>query len=270
MKVVEHMVQSKNSDVSSCEDGISITSCGVAVIDGATSSSATVGGKRSGRIAMELLRDSFPRLVNEPDPFHLLELLNEPLRIYRARYASELGDSDWAPRASIVLYQERYRRIVSYGDCQYMINGKTYSHVKLIDRVNADKRVGVLKNALQNGASVIDLLHNDIGRASIEQSLRDQHAFENTTGIYGYPVMNGDELLQNKMIVQSVRRGDEVVLASDGYPTLGPTLAISESSLAQVLKDDPLCIFDNPQTKGISPGNLSFDDRSYVRLVVGD
>ena len=47
----------------------------------------------------------------------------------------------------------------------------------------------------------------------------------------------------------------EIVLASDGYPFLAPTLAETESLLEEQRKNDPL-------------NNNSFDDRSYIRFTV--
>lgn len=57
-----------------------------------------------------------------------------------------------------------------------------------------------------------------------------------------------------------------VVLASDGYPTLLPTLHESEEALAKHLATDPQNITDFVATKGLVEGNLSFDDRAYVSL----
>ncbi len=57
-----------------------------------------------------------------------------------------------------------------------------------------------------------------------------------------------------------------VVLASDGYPTLLPTLRESEEALAKHLATDPQNITDFVATKGLVEGNVSFDDRAYVSL----
>lgn len=57
-----------------------------------------------------------------------------------------------------------------------------------------------------------------------------------------------------------------VVLASDGYPTLLPTLRESEEALAKHLATDPQNITDFVATKGLVEGNASFDDRAYVSL----
>ena len=58
------------------------------------------------------------------------------------------------------------------------------------------------------------------------------------------------------------------MLASDGYPTLLPTLHESEKALAQHLTDDPQNITDFIATKGLVDGNVSFDDRAYIKLTI--
>lgn len=59
----------------------------------------------------------------------------------------------------------------------------------------------------------------------------------------------------------------EIVLASDGYPFLKPTLAASEAALAEQIANDPHNIRSFIATKGIVEGNKSFDDRTYIRFV---
>ena len=59
----------------------------------------------------------------------------------------------------------------------------------------------------------------------------------------------------------------QLVLASDGYPFLCPTLAESEDRLAAQLKNDPLNIgLAFVATKAFAAGNNSFDDRAYIRF----
>ena len=57
-----------------------------------------------------------------------------------------------------------------------------------------------------------------------------------------------------------------VVLASDGYPVLLPTLCESEAALARQIERDPQNVSEFIATKGIVEGNCSFDDRAYIRL----
>lgn len=64
--------------------------------------------------------------------------------------------------------------------------------------------------------------------------------------------------------------GAEIVLASDGYPFLRPTLQESEAALRKLLAQDPYCIRSFVATKGTMLGNRSFDDRAYVRFRLSD
>ena len=84
-----------------------------------------------------------------------------------------------------------------------------------------------------------------------------------------YPVIDGFEIPTSK--VKGVKVNDdcgEIILASDGYPFLKPTLEDSEMALSRQLADDPLCIGTFKATKGLMDGNVSFDDRCYVRFTV--
>jgi glycerophosphoryl diester phosphodiesterase len=60
----------------------------------------------------------------------------------------------------------------------------------------------------------------------------------------------------------------EIVLASDGYPFLCPTLQESEEKLDWQRQNDPLNIGEFKATKAFTKGNNSFDDRSYIRFKV--
>jgi hypothetical protein len=69
--------------------------------------------------------------------------------------------------------------------------------------------------------------------------------------------------------VRPVPKGaSRVVLTSDGYPAPSPTLDEAETSIRELLADDPLCIEAFQAEKGLKEGMLSFDDRAYVRLSV--
>ncbi len=59
-----------------------------------------------------------------------------------------------------------------------------------------------------------------------------------------------------------------IVLATDGYPVLKRTLEDSESALRDVLAQDPLMCRLYKSTKGILQGNVSFDDRAYVKFSI--
>jgi glycerophosphoryl diester phosphodiesterase len=58
------------------------------------------------------------------------------------------------------------------------------------------------------------------------------------------------------------------VLASDGYPYLKDTLIASEQALQELLQNDPMLFRDYKTTKSVQEGNLSFDDRAYLKILL--
>ena len=99
--------------------------------------------------------------------------------------------------------------------------------------------------------------------------LETQHVFRNTLDdpTLAMPAVDGTPVPQELIEILTVERGAEIVFASDGYPKLFATLSDSEAYLADSILGDPLRIWSHPSTKGMRPGQLSFDDRAYIRFV---
>ena len=57
-------------------------------------------------------------------------------------------------------------------------------------------------------------------------------------------------------------------MATDGYPRLFDSLESTEKYLQMALEVDPMCIGILQGTKGISEGNVSYDDRTYLSFKV--
>jgi len=85
---------------------------------------------------------------------------------------------------------------------------------------------------------------------------------------YGYSVLNGlcDDF--SKLVIKNVPPNSVVVLASDGYPILMPTLESSEIKLERLKEDDPLCIHNYKSTTGWTNGKKALDDRAYIRFKI--
>lgn len=95
-----------------------------------------------------------------------------------------------------------------------------------------------------------------------------QLAFENVLGYFGYPVLNGQGIEKSMIRKYQVKPGDQIVLASDGYPILKSSLMDSENELQNIKNKDQLCYKEYRSTKGIEGNNVSFDDRTYCRFEV--
>ncbi len=108
----------------------------------------------------------------------------------------------------------------------------------------------------------------DIGRAAIARNLAMQCSFENRPGAFGYPVLKGRGIEASLIRSYKIMHGDEVILASDGYPRLGTSLAESEGTLQQILREDSMCFRSYRSIKGVRAGNVSFDDRAFCKFIV--
>ena len=84
-----------------------------------------------------------------------------------------------------------------------------------------------------------------------------------------YAVIDGFPIPETKVpIILLDFQPWEIVLASDGYPWLAPTLEETEALLDKQRQNDPLNVGEFKATKAFVKGNNSFDDRSYIRFTV--
>ena len=120
---------------------------------------------------------------------------------------------------------------------------------------------------LLEGNTEEELLENDEARDWIMNILKRQYHLENEEGVYGFSVFSGKGTVKEFSVID-VPNGAEVIIASDGYPLLLPTLKESEEKLKEIVENDPLCYKQYLSTKGLVKGNQSFDDRSYLRFRV--
>lgn len=268
MKILEHYICGKNGKNDICEDALILSNHIIAVIDGVTSKGTHLWkGSTSGYYAKLILSEYLRKNIEKQNATELLENLNSVL--YKAiQNENECLSFEEFPRASIIIYNDLYKEIWSYGDCSCIINNNVYIHRKNIDQLNAELRAFYLEYLLSQGMNIGELLENDLGRKKIYPNLIMQFAFENKTGYFGYPVINGTKIEKAMIKRYSVTEGDTVILASDGYPVLKPSLSQSEKALNHIIKNDPLCFRLYRSTKGILPGNLSFDDRTFCKFIV--
>lgn len=177
-------------------------------------------------------------------------------------------------QANAVVYSAAAHEIWLFGDCQAMINGQRIPTMKKTDELlSALRSFAWQAQQLEDngtGNTTADAGHpgSDPSRDAIMPFLRMQSAFANQRGEYGYFVFDGYTDPQYPIRVLHVDPGDDIVLASDGYPFLEPTLSQSETALADLKVSDPHLVRRFPSTKGFEPGLDSFDDRSYLRVTV--
>lgn len=265
MEIREYFIEGKINNTKN-EDGIYIGKNIIAVIDGVTSKTDNLyNGFKSGKVAKDVLLQALEHITDEMSMEETLKYLNSELKKYHDLH----GKENEYFSAQIIIYNDYHKEIWNFGDCNCTINGKFYNHDKLYDRITSNARALYNSILLKNGYTVNQLQADDLGSAYIEPLLVNQHLYDNdNNSIYGYPILNGQEIHLEHAIKYSVKQGDEVIFATDGYPAIRPTLKESEEYLKEVLVNDPLCIHKFVNMKGHMPGNNSFDDRAYIRFII--
>ena len=82
-----------------------------------------------------------------------------------------------------------------------------------------------------------------------------------------YSVIDGFPIpIQYVKTIALESHNNTIILATDGYPFLMPTLNESENALARQKEIDPLNIGTFKATKAFTAGNNSFDDRTYIKF----
>lgn len=255
MTIIESFIKGKH-DAMQCEDGIVVTPDFAAVIDGSTSKTQFHLSPlmKNGRYAMTIISDYIKTLEADATCADFC------IRITR-RIAAEYDRANLASRmaehpeerlcASAIVYSNLRHEVWMVGDCQAIIDGTLHDNSKPYEQHIARQRADLIRS----GMSPTDARHAiepQLIKAMLEGQNR-QYAVIDGTPIY----MPGVKIIQAR---------HSVVLASDGYPTLCPTLAESEAALARQIERDPQNIGDFIATKGIVGDNCSFDDRAYIRI----
>lgn len=167
--------------------------------------------------------------------------------------------------ASVVLFSRLRREIWMIGDCICLLNGELFENPKPYEQALAEMRAEKVKEMLASGKTSDDILIDDIARKAIIPYMLQEMKNQNVT----YSVIDGFPIPEQFVPVIALDfRSWELVFASDGYPFLCPTLAESEARLHHQRESDPLNIGQFKATKGFTPGNISFDDRTYIRFTV--
>ena len=167
--------------------------------------------------------------------------------------------------ASAVIFSRLRREIWLVGDCQCLVGGELIENPKPYEQRLAEMRAAKIRELLAGGMTAEEILANDRGRAAVIPEMLREMREQNRS----YAVIDGFRIPEERVVVIALDfRPWEIVLASDGYPELCPTLAESEAQLEEQRRRDPLNIGRFKATKGFAPGNNSFDDRSYIRFTV--
>ena len=290
MKIIECSIIGKKSP-EACEDGMVVSDDFIAVIDGSTSKTPKHlnPDMKNGRYAMMLISE-YIREELKADASVDEFCQGVTAYIYNKVY-EKLGVEERLKEhpeerltASAILYSRTRNEVWMVGDCQAIIDGKLYENGKPYEQEIARKRVELIEQGLSPAEA-----RKQIEPLLIEAMLSGQN--QTYTVIDGFPIYREGvkvvSVSDSCSVQDSVPASDsvpcsysvsasgtffvsssEIVLASDGYPFLEPTLAASEAALAEQIANDPQNIHFFIATKGIVEGNKSFDDRTYIRFSV--
>ncbi len=267
MKIIESLTIGKRSQ-ETCEDGIVVNENFIAVIDGSTSKSSIQFSpeKSNGRLAMELIHDMIQNMPSQITCEGFCRVVTEGLQEFYDYKGADIRRLEEHPSeritASCIVYSIFHQEIWMIGDCQCLVDGVFYDNPKPSEQANALKRSVIIKKALANGKTVEDFQIKDEGRALILPDIIAGCLLQNRK----YSVFDGFPVLMENVRIIPCKENKEIVLASDGYPFLKPTLQESEKTLQELLEVDPLCVDKFLATKGVMKGNNSFDDRAYIRF----
>ena len=295
MKIIESSIIGKKSQ-EVCEDGMVVTDDFIAVIDGSTSKTPKYlnPDMKNGRYAMMLISEYIREELKADasvDDFCQGVTAYIYNKVYEKLGVEERLKEHPEERltASAILYSRTRNEVWMVGDCQAIIDGKLYENGKPYEQEIARKRVELIEQGLSPAEA-----RKQIEPLLIEAMLSGQN--QTYTVIDGFPIyregvkvvsvsdscsVSDSVPISDSCSVQdpvscsgSASASDtipssssEIVLASDGYPFLKPTLAASEAALAEQIANDPQNIHSFIATKGIVEGNKSFDDRTYIRFV---
>ena len=289
MKIIESSIIGKKSQ-EACEDGMVITDDFIAVIDGSTSKTPKHlnPDMKNGRYAMMLISEYIREELKADasvDDFCQGVTAYIYNKVYEKLGVEERLKEHPEERltASAILYSRTRNEVWMVGDCQAIIDGKLYENGKPYEQEIARKRVKLIEQGLSPAEA-----RKQIEPLLIEAMLSGQN--QTYTVIDGFPIYREGvkvvSVSDSCSVQDTVPASDtvpcsdsvsasgtisvsssEIVLASDGYPFLEPTLAASEAALAEQIANDPQNIHSFIATKGIVEGNKSFDDRTYIRFV---
>lgn len=290
MKVIESSIIGKKSP-EACEDGMVVTDDFIAVIDGSTSKTPKHlnPDMKNGRYAMMLISEYIREKLKADasvDDFCQGVTAYIYNKVYEKLGVEERLKEHPEERltASAILYSRTRNEVWMVGDCQAIIDGKLYENGKPYEQEIARKRVELIEQGLSPAEA-----RKQIEPLLVEAMLSGQN--QTYTVIDGFPIYREGvkvvSVSDSCSVQDSVPASDsvpcsdsvsasgtflvsssEIVLASDGYPFLKPTLAESEAALAEQIANDPQNIHSFIATKGIVEGNKSFDDRTYIRFSV--
>lgn len=267
MKIIEQFTMNKMGRDELNEDCLVTTPDFIAVMDGVTTKTCPeIDGRSGGRFAVDYAAAVIRGFAPDITARAAVDLLSSALHRAVAEKVS-LPPQGERPAFAFIAYSRHRREVWRVADPYLIMDGIAHPNEVAPDSITSGARALMIEIALRKGATEADIARKDIGRDFIEPLRMGQCVFANRPGPYGYGVINGNPVPDEFLQIFDARQAHEIVFQTDGYPHAFRTLAESEAYLAAVLKEDPLLFRKHKSTKGVQAGNISFDDRTFVRFL---
>ena len=273
IKPIEAECISKTGDeIGNC-DALVITGSYIAVIDAYQARGWRSWGNHlpGGVFARTVLVEAIEKLAPGLERDEVFTMLHEALQKAAADSMEEMEDADSIfafPMARVMIYSVDKRQIWRLGDSPFCIDGELNQPRNEALEAAALYRASVLTRFLAKERDLYDLVNSDIGRSAIIQTIaqEDQKA-DGVTAISGNPNAKLEDILAH-VETYDVNVDQEIIMATDGFPRILPTLDESTDWLLEEKSRDPLFINDYKALRNWGEYDAGYDDRTYVRFIV--
>lgn len=276
-EVIEGCSLGKN--MSSNNDKIIISRRYIAVVDG-VSSRNKVDDKTT--LSDKIVEFFEYNLSRSKDFDKVLEETSKMTKEYKENNGFENCNKDGFV-CGVIDKQER--KVYILGDITLRLNDFVYTTYSKIDELKAMYRSYLINRYIKMGYSLdeiedldrnkrlettilgVDQIGVDNGDKNAINNLVVQDMFIGCDSDFGYMVFNGGNH-KIEYEVYDLNENDTVILASDGYPDVKGSWKETENELQKLLKEDRMCYKTNKQVRGCYKGNHSFDDRTYIKVII--
>lgn len=258
------------------EDGFVATQDTFAVIDGsAPKLPIEFNGKSSAQFATDVLKEVFktsgPDLNGPALVAVMTDRLNEALdEIGATAMISQTPEARPAALFTVARIHKGKLIVTAVGDVHCRINGQVVHDDRILSEdLMIEKRVAAMKDALSKQPNLSEEELRDIGRAAIEDDLKNQvkNYFNVSDDKLGLGIINGTEVPEKFVKTYEFNAVDVHTLEifSDGYCEIPQEAEITswEETFMTSEKDDPLRWEKYPAVKCSSPDQFS-DDRTIL------
>jgi hypothetical protein len=288
MEIIETYLSSKKGNKTGGEDRLILGPNFYGVVDGATDKSGNNWGteqtpKTGGQVLADIVKSNLEK-ENTPNNKTLeqkLNLINSQIHSAANTANIDLRIENNRADAGFAAYTPKDKCIYHIHDCVFGFvkeDGEFEVHTndKQLDQLTSSIRKQMNEWYLSQGINPFEN-GKDLGREYIMPMLKNQQTVQNQgfesneewmNGIpkstVAYRTINGFKTQVSKTKIPKGTK--EIIISSDGFKTLKPTLQQTLETLKFQLQNDPHCMNELLSTKGLNQNQISFDDMSYIRI----